>query len=65
MRSTPALADSERPTPNTEATTIAIHMWNMMNGKIEWAALPVLCEIYWVGDIEQLIEDLVTIRDFK
>lgn len=34
----------------------------MMRG-IDWAALPVVCELLGITDIETLIEQLIIIRD--
>jgi hypothetical protein len=39
-------------------------MWNTMGG-IDWAAFPILCEIYGVVDVELIISQLVTIREYK
>lgn len=36
-----------------------------MGGEIDWAALPLLCEIYGVDDIEALVLGLVAIREFQ
>jgi hypothetical protein len=35
-----------------------------MGGTIEWQALPIVAEMYGIADVEQLICDLVTIREF-
>jgi hypothetical protein len=32
-------------------------------GGIDWNALPILCELYGVQDVERLIFQLVTIRE--
>jgi len=37
-------------------------MWNMMDGQIDWAALPLLVEVYGVDDIEILLAELMAIR---
>lgn len=34
-----------------------------MGGTVEWSALPVLCEVHGVGDVELLIAWLVAIRE--
>lgn len=36
--------------------------WNIMRG-IDWAALPVVCELLGITDIETLVEQLIIIRD--
>ena len=33
-----------------------------MGGQVDWAALPVLCEIYGVEDVEKLLVELEAIR---
>jgi len=42
-----------------------VAIWNACNGAIDWAALPILCEIYGVEDPENLIVQLMVIRDRK
>jgi hypothetical protein len=37
----------------------------MMGGAIDWQALPVVAELYGITDIQQLIDDLVTIRNHQ
>jgi hypothetical protein len=37
----------------------------MMGGRIDYAALPVLCEMFGVTDVETLLIQLVAIRDFE
>lgn len=41
---------------------MAVRAWNIMGG-IDWAALPIVCELLGVDDPEQLIYQLVTLRD--
>lgn len=36
-----------------------------MEGKIDWSALPVVVELLGIIDIEQLLSDLMVIRQFK
>lgn len=36
-----------------------------MGRQIDYAALPVLCEIYGITDIETLLVHLIAIRDFE
>lgn len=40
-----------------------IDAWNMMGG-IEWDALPTVCEILGIDDVEILVQGLVAIREF-
>jgi hypothetical protein len=42
---------------------LAIRAWNMMNGEINWSALPVIAELLGFTDIERLINTLIAIRD--
>lgn len=44
------------------STAMAIRAWNLMGG-IDWAALPVVAELYGITDIDLLIHQLVAIRD--
>jgi len=41
-----------------------LKIWNTCGG-IDWAALPLLAELYGVDDMEILIEELVAIREFQ
>jgi len=34
-------------------------------GGIDWVALPIVCEMYGITDIERFILQLITIRDRK
>jgi hypothetical protein len=36
-----------------------------MMGGIDWAALPIVCELLGVTDVERLIDQLITIRDSR
>lgn len=36
-----------------------------MGGQIDWNALPILCEMYGITDVEGFIAQLVTIRNAK
>jgi hypothetical protein len=42
---------------------MAVEIWNLMGGVIDYAALPILSEMKGVTNPEQLIYDLVIIRD--
>lgn len=35
----------------------------MMNGTIDWAGLPVICDLLGVDDPAELVDDLLTLRD--
>lgn len=42
---------------------MAIAAWNMMGGRLDWAALDILAEMVCVDDIEIWLVGLMTIRD--
>lgn len=35
----------------------------MMEGEINWSALPIVCELLGIEDPAELVDDLMTIRD--
>jgi hypothetical protein len=39
-------------------------VWNLLGG-IDWNGLPLVCEMFGIEDVEQLVRDLVTVRDFQ
>jgi hypothetical protein len=43
----------------------SIRAWLMMGKQIDYAALPVICEILGIADIETLLTQLICIRDNK
>jgi hypothetical protein len=42
--------------------SLAIQAWNLMGG-MDWDGLPIVAELLGVDDIEQLVRQLVLIRD--
>lgn len=42
--------------------TFAVRIWNMMGGQLDWQALPILCEICGIVDVEILLTELYAIR---
>lgn len=46
-------------------SAVAVAIWNAGGNELNWSALPVLCEIYGVEDPENLIAQLLYIRDRK
>jgi hypothetical protein len=46
-----------------ENFNFAILVWNMCGGSIDWQALPIACEIYGITDIEQMIFNLMLIKE--
>lgn len=43
---------------------IAVRAWNLMGG-IDWSALPIVADMIGITDLETLITQLVTIRDWQ
>lgn len=41
---------------------LAVQLWNAMGGKIDWAALPLLCGLHDVADPEAMIERLKVLQ---
>ena len=39
-------------------------MWNLLGG-LDWAGLPIAAEMYGVDDVDALVRDLATIREFQ
>ncbi len=35
----------------------------MMGAEIDWTALPIVCEVFGIRDVEEMIACLVVIRD--
>lgn len=52
------------PGPCPDASALALRAWNLMGG-LEWSALETVTDVLGVRDIEALIEDLATIRDWQ
>jgi hypothetical protein len=44
---------------------LSIEVWNEMGGDLQWSALPVLCAIHGIEDVESLISQLVAIRNVQ
>ncbi len=42
---------------------IAVTAWNQMGGAVDWSALPVLCELHGVRDVDLLVAWLVALRE--
>lgn len=54
-----------QPGPPPAEHRTSIIAWNLMGGKIDWAALEIIAEMLGVVDPEALVMDLVTIRDYQ
>lgn len=50
--------------PGPCPAAVALKAWNWMGG-LEWAALETVTDVLGINDIEALIEDLTTIRDWQ
>lgn len=35
-----------------------------MGGQVDWSALPLLCELFGINDVEQFIVEVLVVRDF-
>ena len=53
-----------QPEQTPDDAQLAIQAWNVMGG-IDWAALPLVCEMFGVDDPEKLVRQLCAIRDHK
>jgi hypothetical protein len=42
---------------------LAVELWNLMGGEIDWAALPALVALHDVRDVELLLDWLTCLRD--
>jgi len=49
--------------PPSEGAIIAVRAWNLMGAQIDMAAMPFICELFGVHDVESFYLDLVAIRD--
>lgn len=49
------------PDPQTH---IAVRVWNLMNGQLDWHALDIITVIMGINDIELLIAQLDTIKNY-
>ena len=52
------------PEPPPRDCEIAVEAWNIMGG-LNWVALPIVCELLGIEDVELLIYQLVEIRKLK
>lgn len=55
------MPDAIRPAIPPDAVP-AVKAWNLMGG-LDWAALPVVAEIFGVTEIDVFVHQLVAIRD--
>ena len=52
-----------KQSPPDPQTFLAVRIWNLMYGQLDWQALETITEIVGVTDIELLIAQLDTIRN--
>ena len=57
------MAGLSEPRDIPDGGRLAVQVWNEMGGDFQWAALPLLCEIHGIDDLETLITQLIAIRD--
>lgn len=48
-----------------ESARLAVAAWNMMGAQIDWAGLPVVCELLGIEDVPRLVTEMLAIRDFQ
>lgn len=53
------------PPPLTDGEYLALRVWREMGHRIDWNALPFLLERHAVEDSDQLVEQLLIIRDTR
>ena len=53
-----------RPAAADRQTSLAIRAWNVMGG-LDWAALPVVSEMFGISDIDIFVHQLTAIRDWQ
>lgn len=51
-----------QPEPPDSQTVLAIRAWNLMEGSIDWQAMPAVTELLGIDDIEVLTAQLEAIR---
>lgn len=47
-----------------DGSVLSLKAWNLMDG-LDWAALETVADVLGINDIEALIEDCTTIRDWQ
>jgi hypothetical protein len=58
------LVSTFEPGEAPDVSRLALKAWNLMSG-IEWAALPIIAEIYGIEDFELFLRYLAAIRDHQ
>lgn len=44
---------------------LAVRAWNLLGATIDWAGVPLVAEMLGIDDLEILVTQLQTIRDFQ
>ena len=57
----PGVAAATGPDPDLD---LALDAWRWMDGRIDWAALPVVVEILGIHDVEAFLARLIAVRDY-
>lgn len=55
------MARATGPDPELD---LALQAWAWMDGRIDWAALPVVVEILGITDVEALLARLMAVRGY-
>lgn len=53
-----------QPAPLPEQQELSRRAWNLLGG-MNWEGIEVVAEVLGIEDVEQLVFDLATIRDFQ
>ena len=56
------MPDAFGPPEQPDDVRLAVRAWNLMSG-LDWQALPTVCEMLGVDDVETFVMQLVAIRD--
>jgi hypothetical protein len=62
VENTPQLDLAAGPQPDAMGS-VALQIWDLMDGDLDWSALPMFCELFGVTDPELLIRSLAMIRE--
>ena len=53
-----------QPAPLSQQQELSRRAWNLLGG-MKWEGIEAIAEVLGIEDVERLILDLVTIRDFQ
>ena len=54
-----------QPAAAEPLAALAVRAWNWMGGQIDWSGLPLVADLLGIEDLEMLITQLATLRDFQ